>query len=1396
MGRNPVALFVRGRTDPYLKKKKDKYQHHKRKHADTVNEEDQVEETEHAKLAHMEQLLTDATTIPQESSGPIASQTRKEFDDDDNNEPTMGEDGNIDDDEEEEEYVGDIHGSGMDISEVEDKRNAVGPSALRSVKELFAIPTREELQQLAESSYQADLFTGQMDEMLTTVVPPSRIPEHVIQCVEEVKGALQSLKKKKVFVKTMAEAELLGIKVPISCPFDSDSIDEKDAFIMEAPEEVTQVGSFASGTHCRPNLCIDLVVEMPQAFRKSGKGNFRHGDRKKFVFFHKRAYYLAYVVAALNKLSSVESVHFEHFMGDPFHPIVVLTPKHATGKKIKKHTSYSISIHAVAPHDVFKLNSLKPSQDGLCWSDLASIHKTEGKYLDSIVSEKVPTPRYNQRLLLSKFMTQHSLFLHKTFNVKKELKERIAKTIMLLKTWLRQRHMTSKHFGAFNGFVGTMLLAHLLRRRKSGILKESSPFEMFKKLMSVIATSEWDKVPLIMRQEIETDVEPPTADMFNSNFLVSFIGPSGHCNLLAHMTQGQYEDLKYEAQRALVLLKSDDSDSFSHLFLKDHALVSKFDYTVHVRITPQIAQRYGAKLLDRGGDWIEFSHRLVPEILRRGVGDRAIYVTCIREPCAPIDPFEKVTSFFDKDHCILSIGMVAHPNNYMRERDIMLPGASDTEVARFCNIWGSKAVELAMSDASIRFGVVWQCAATERHLILKWIALHLLHLHLKIESDDVTFQTYLFEPSLVPISESTKQQELEVDDALLREKSLANAFEALSDAISSIELPLYVKDISCVSSAYRCTDPFPPTPIATQQIKAQKLAAALKVNRRDRKKGSNDSTSVHHTTATETFGADVMTPQEVVLQLEASNKWPDDISAIQEVKTAFLLNIARELRGVDVGLEKEVKDDSDNLATALGMMADSDSEESEEEDAEEGGEEGEGEGDFGVMKSGSVQKQKKKKRKKTVDGVIRCRMTRGFLDVVVRGYLFRIVLYVERELQLLQRQAQNLFEAAQQGTLSPEDEDKKMQVDRFCTLMTRDFVKLPQLTSLIRDFSVQYRSFSQTARLAKRWLHAHMFSSHIEDEFVDLLVLSLFNKSLPYLPPMSPDVGFLRFLQLLASHNWLHDPLFVDPLDDITDEEKLKIRESFRLNRASYPVMFLATKLDDKSLWSLQLPSKQLFLRLVSYAKAATKAVMNSMQSVTSFIGDEKLTPPNVLSVFQTPKEGFNLSLKLKPSVNFKATYSVEEKIRTYTEEETHDGEGIDGESSHESTSADSGKKKKTQFKNFMVDEQLKSNKQKKQQEKKKAYTSHPPIDLVNMYFSEIKAKYTNQAIFFHDDLGGDTIYVSLSPMVLAEREFKKTDCTNTVVNEKGQISFNVEEFAAELLILGEGIVESITLHQ
>eukprot|EP00055_Hartaetosiga_balthica_P017885 m.124527 g.124527 ORF g.124527 m.124527 type:complete len:310 (+) comp9425_c11_seq1:26-955(+) len=103
MGRNPVALFVRGRTDPYLKKKKDKYQHHKRKHADTVNEEDQVEETEHAKLAHMEQLLTDATTIPQESSGPIASQTRKEFDDDDNNEPTMGEDGNIDDDEEEED---------------------------------------------------------------------------------------------------------------------------------------------------------------------------------------------------------------------------------------------------------------------------------------------------------------------------------------------------------------------------------------------------------------------------------------------------------------------------------------------------------------------------------------------------------------------------------------------------------------------------------------------------------------------------------------------------------------------------------------------------------------------------------------------------------------------------------------------------------------------------------------------------------------------------------------------------------------------------------------------------------------------------------------------------------------------------------------------------------------------------------------------------------------------------------------------------------------------------------------------------------------------------------------------------------------------------------------------
>jgi U3 small nucleolar RNA-associated protein 22 len=47
-------------------------------------------------------------------------------------------------------------------------------------------------------------------------------------------------------------------------------------------------------------------------------------------------------------------------------------------------------------------------------------------------------------------------------------------------------------------------------------------------------------------------------------------------------------------------------------------------------------------------------------------------------------------------------------------------------------------------------------------------------------------------------------------------------------------------------------------------------------------------------------------------------------------------------------------------------------------------------------------------------------------------------------------------------------------------------------------------------RLAKRWISAHLFSSFISEEAVELVVAHIFLKPFPFHAPSSRVAGFLR----------------------------------------------------------------------------------------------------------------------------------------------------------------------------------------------------------------------------------------------------------------------------------------------
>jgi hypothetical protein len=75
--------------------------------------------------------------------------------------------------------------------------------------------------------------------------------------------------------------------------------------------------------------------------------------------------------------------------------------------------------------------------------------------------------------------------------------------------------------------------------------------------------------------------------------------------------------------------------------------------------------------------------------------------------------------------------------------------------------------------------------------------------------------------------------------------------------------------------------------------------------------------------------------------------------------------------------------------------------------------------------------------------------------------------------------------------------------------------------SLIHGIHTSHPSSGSVVRLAKRWTSTHLLADLIPFEAIELLVAQVYtNRDVPMDSPATVTSGFLRFLHLLASHNW------------------------------------------------------------------------------------------------------------------------------------------------------------------------------------------------------------------------------------------------------------------------------------
>ena len=144
-------------------------------------------------------------------------------------------------------------------------------------------------------------------------------------------------------------------------------------------------------------------------------------------------------------------------------------------------------------------------------------------------------------------------------------------------------------------------------------------------------------------------------------------------------------------------------------------------------------------------------------------------------------------------------------------------------------------------------------------------------------------------------------------------------------------------------------------------------------------------------------------------------------------------------------------------------------------------------------------------------------------------------------------------------------ETKKESLLKRAIELEQYFVARPLLTSTLSglaytdDFimtsynitrlQTQFSAYGPGTRLCKRWVSAHLLTNHIPEEVIELLVAFLFLHPAPFTVPgldpvyniinyynyhRTPCCVFLRFLSLLVSHDWSHDPLIINLNDQFT----------------------------------------------------------------------------------------------------------------------------------------------------------------------------------------------------------------------------------------------------------------------
>eukprot|EP01125_Pyxidicula_operculata_P009718 TRINITY_DN318_c1_g1_i1.p1 TRINITY_DN318_c1_g1~~TRINITY_DN318_c1_g1_i1.p1 ORF type:complete len:1285 (-),score=355.00 TRINITY_DN318_c1_g1_i1:77-3880(-) len=1075
-----------------------------------------------------------------------------------------------------------------EVQERDSKRPRLDPSTLKEEKDEMEV-TAEELSALKETEniFHSNIFSLQMKELLheTTV---TGFPKSLEETLKNIKSTIESMPQRDInsqdYLSKYPSVHLRNPKEDIS-------------FKFFPPFNTLVVGSFLLKTQTRPHLNVDMVIEIPAKCVKPR-------DIKCYRYFDKRWLYLAVVAEGLIKSGSYD-VEFSTFRNDIRKPMLVVHPKDK-----QKRTSDQSKTNNV---DKFVINLIPGVKQGLTKSAnlLPNVHnatQTEGED-----EQCRPTPSYNMAIVEDMMFDRHLQLLNRVLSQSEHFKE----AIVLLKVWLHQRGMVSSNPTSFNGFFMSMLMVHLFQ---VGILDlMMMPDLIFRTVLKFISEFDWHKDGIYMKNEKSTkESDPDTVHdiiindeiklQYRRSFPVVFVDPSGRLNLTWRMNDASWSDLVHECKITLNNLLGNTKslargDAFEMTFMKKVSFHLKYDGYLKVSF-PENKSNVDDKLL---------TYEQIPPavsvlaLLKQGYGDRIRLITSYQIPI----PTWKLDKNIPPSHNIFNTsvyGLLFNPSQWKRLVD-QGPPAEDTEaVGAFKKLWGSKAQIRRFRDGKIIASTVWSSPGglEHRHHIMAQIAQHLIETHFGASSSSSSSSLSSSKPKVefelgygfldkIAIPDVSKyfDQLNESGEQATNDFTSFSAYGVIQEKWHELvakldllrDLPLKIRTVELISPVYKYTDPCPPTP--------HPYLNSTKKTRIGFNDVSPFTSAIHG-----------------VIQFASSGAWPNDLNAINKIKTAFYISL------------------SDAVQRQLKIRA------------------------FASHQYIDIYYV-------------------GYVFRLVIYHPNEVLLQCKFDVNNIN--AVTALEESSSTTKSSDPTEslstdnpaqiavKNTKNEILMNPLHRALVSRRMLAGSIHALHLRNPSYGPCVRLLHRWLASHMLLPHYHYELLELLVASVYTSSaggMPYDPPTHFLSGFLRVLDLLANFDWKNEPLVVEYSEsdqiDYTNTDYPEIRKSYEhlqnLPSSSHPSgfppqLFVANPHDKFcSIWTRDKPTPVIFQRTVALAKQSSLTLSQHFQSIllpssSTTSSTSTTTTSNFHSLlkwenlFSTSLHDYDLILWLNPAV-------------------------------------------------------------------------------------------------------------------------------------------------------------------